>query len=126
MTDLYVFSKMENEIIGGEDSNESEGGEEFEEQLVVGGLSVSELLKRKSNNINDSKLYSFFDNLAVPIGLSCYNESNNESTKLSENGQKEYINDGVIKDDLFDRLFKLSSINLTRGKARKTRKKIPQ
>jgi hypothetical protein len=123
MTDLYVFSKMENEIIGGEDSNESEGGEE---QLVVGGLSVSELLKRKSNNINDSKLYSFFDNLAVPIGLSCYNESNNESTKLSENGQKEYINDGVIKDDLFDRLFKLSSINLTRGKARKTRKKIPQ
>jgi hypothetical protein len=124
MTDLYVFSKMENEIIGGEDTSNT--SEDVESSIIVGGLSVSELLKRKSNNITDSKLYSFFDNLAVPIGLSCFRESNNESAKLSENGQKEYINDGVIKDDLFDRLFKLSSINLTRGKARKTRKKIPQ
>jgi hypothetical protein len=62
----------------------------------------------------------------VPIGLTCYkNDDVTEKNDLSD-GQKEEYNDGVIKGDLFDRLFNLSSINLARGKARKTRKKIPQ
>jgi hypothetical protein len=117
MTDLYVFSKMDMAELNG-------GGESLEEepQIIVGGLSVSELLKRKSNDLSDSKLYSFFENLAIPIGLSCYKNDIERSYAYDEKGES---NDGVIKNDLFDRLFNISSINLARGKARRTRKKIP-
>lgn len=121
MTDLLVFSKMETaEIHGGSPDENSFDGQE---QTVVGGLSVTGLLKRKKNDLSDSKLYSFFENLAVPIGLTCYKDDNDTH---SAEWQREEVNDGVIKSDLFDRLFDMSSINLTRGKARKTRKKIPQ
>ena len=129
MTDLLVFSKMG---IEGGDVHEGENEDEYEnspedenereQPTVVGGLSVTGLLKRKKNDLTDSKLYSFFENLAVPIGLTCYRDKNEGG---STDGQKDEFNDGVIKSDLFDRLFNMSSINLTRGKARKTRKKIP-
>jgi hypothetical protein len=124
MTDLLVFSKMETaEIHGGSPDENSFDGQE---QTVVGGLSVTGLLKRKKNDLSDSKLYSFFENLAVPIGLTCYKDDNDRHSVDEIKGQREEVNDGVIKSDLFDRLFNMSSINLTRGKARKTRKKIPQ
>jgi len=132
MTDLLVFSKMGTEgFFGGENGgkndgvheDENDGVHEDEQPIVVGGLSVTGLLKRKKNDLTDSKLYSFFENLAVPIGLTCYRDENEGG---STDGQKDEFNDGVIKSDLFDRLFNISSINLTRGKARKTRKKIPQ
>jgi len=130
MTDLLVFSKMGIEG-GGENGGKNDGEDDGvhedengrEQPIVVGGLSVTELLKRKKNDMSDSKLYSFFENLAVPIGLTCYRDENEGG---STDGQKDEFNDGVIKSDLFDRLFNMSSINLTRGKARKTRKKIPQ
>jgi hypothetical protein len=122
MTDLLVFSKMGIEG-GGENEGEHDDENEREQPIVVGGLSVTGLLKRKKNDLTDSKLYSFFENLAVPIGLTCYRDENEGG---STDGQKDEFNDGVIKSDLFDRLFNMSSINLTRGKTRKTRKKIPQ
>ena len=112
---------MNNEIIGGESNIEESSS--ADEPIVVGGLSVSELLKRKSNELTDSKLYSFFDNLAVPIGLTCFKPV--EQGRIEEMNE-DNMNSGVIQNDLFDRLFNLSSISLSKGKARKTRKKIPQ
>lgn len=135
MTELYVFSSKE--IQG--DNHEIQGGGEGEGELqdyhieghnemsdkIVGGLSVSALLKKKPNDLNDSALYSFFDNLAIPIGLSYFPDMH-ECDPNYQDSKKEEINDGVISDSLYDRLFHLSITNLHRGKARRTRKKIPQ
>ena len=125
MTDLLVFSKMGIEG-GGENEGEHDDENEREQPIVVGGLSVTGLLKRKKNDLTDSKLYSFFENLAIPIGLTCYKDDNVVNGGSSDGQNEEEFNDGVIKSDLFDRLFNMSSINLTRGKTRRTRKKIPQ
>jgi hypothetical protein len=124
MTDLLVFSKMENDTIIGGSQEESIDG--INEQIFVGGLSVTGLLKKNKNDISDSKLYSFFENLAVPIGLTCYKNDIVSKDGLRDGEKEDEFNDGVIKSDLFDRLFNMSSINLARGKARRTRKKIPQ
>jgi hypothetical protein len=144
MTDLYIFSggnqDTKNELMSGEENIYDKKEETEEEQPIIGGLSVSKLLKRKSNELNDSKLYSFFDNLAVPIGLACFTHSIDEHRNLSFGGQGIFsegdcknfdqgsteMNDGVIQNNLFDRLFNLSSIPLSKAKSRRTRKKIPQ
>jgi hypothetical protein len=125
MTELLVFSKMDNDPITG--GSQKDSINETNEQTFVGGLSVTGLLKKKKNDMRDSKLYSFFENLAVPIGLTCYKDDIvSTDGHLRDDENKEESNDGVIKSDLFDRLFNMSSINLARGKARRTRKKIPQ
>jgi hypothetical protein len=128
MTDLLIFSKIDTDEINGGSPEESidqsiDTQQELDNKTLVGGLSVTGLLKKKKNDITDSKLYSFFENLAVPIGLTCYKEADEGG---STDGQTDELNDGVIKGHLFDRLFNMSSINLARGKARRTRKKIPQ
>jgi hypothetical protein len=125
MTELYVFS--ENIKTGGnmlENGTLENETDEKPDEIIVGGLSITGLLQKKPDQLNDSKIYSFFDNLAVPLGLHCFHDT----TESSQRDNKEDTDDeGVIKNDIYDRLFYQSAKdvgNSTTSKKRNTRKKI--
>lgn len=118
MTDLYVFSnKIEEEITGGS----SFDPELEEESFYGGGVSVSKWFKTTENVLNDSQTYSFFDNLAIPIGLHCF-QPNEPSTYEEEDKDGEQ---DVIQDNTYDRLFYLSAkdVGSSSRNKRRTRKK---
>jgi len=119
MTELYVFSN--NETNGGGDVTD-EMENELKPDSIGGGVSVSEWFKTTENVLKDSQTYSFFDHLAIPIGLHCF-QPNQPSTYEDEDKDGEQ---DVIKDNIYDRLFYLSAKNIgsSSTKKRTTRKKI--
>ncbi len=119
MTDLYVFSnegmKEDDSVLGGGVPDTDT------ESFFGGGVSVSKWFQKTENVLNDSQTYSFFDHLAIPIGLHCF-QPNEPSTYEEEDKEEEQ---DVIKDNIYDRLFYLSAkdVGASSTKKRTTRKK---
>ena len=111
MTELYVFSNdaQENTL----DQKVDEG-----EPMKGGGVNISKWFQRKSNVLSDSQQYSFFDHLAIPLGLQCFHTDSARTEEKS--GEEE---ETPIQDHVFDRLFFLSAKETPDSKKRNTRKK---
>jgi hypothetical protein len=112
MTELYVFSNdsQENSLI--------QEGNEREEPMKGGGISITKWFQQKTDVLNDSQQYSFFDHLAIPLGLQCFHT---DSLPFNEKSIDE--EDEPIQDHVFDRLFFLSAKETSDSKKRTTRKK---
>ena len=96
----------------------SESVEEDRDESIVGGMSVADYL-RKRQPLSDSKSYTFFSDLVVPVGL-LYQPAR-EETNLSEEDEL----DEISHCEKFERLFQLTAKDLGKSNtARKTRKKI--
>jgi hypothetical protein len=88
MTDLFMF---ENRQIGTES-----------EPLIVGGSSISNMLKKSKNILDvEGSLFTRFKNLVVPIGLQMYPVSVNEDEGFFDNLDES----PCIDTQKFDQLF---------------------
>lgn len=82
---------------------------EFDESIMGGGYSISDLLN-VSDTLGGGGNPSVFADLQIPLGLHYADEAASNFYKA--------INSSVIEDDLFDKLFDLVSKN----KSKETRK----
>lgn len=97
-------------VVGGEKQSESE--------QYIGGTSVADYFQ-KLQPLKDSKSYSFFNDLIIPVGL-LYQPMKEEGSILKEEDEEE-----ASYCENYDRLFYLSGKDLGKSNtARKTRKKI--
>jgi hypothetical protein len=117
MTDIYKF---ENREIS-ENLPQINGFDEQVEQVIVGGMSVSTILKKSKKTIDiDSVLFNRFTNLVVPLGLQFCNILPDEEEAYNEIK-------GLIDNKKFDQLFysvgKDLGISKTRTYKNKTSKK---
>ena len=102
--------------VGGE---ERSGVGEDNRKEYIGGMSVTDYLQ-KLQPLKDSKSYSFFNDLIVPVGL-LYQPTREEETRLVKDENEEEAS----YCENYDRLFYLSGKDLGKSNtARKTRKKI--
>ena len=103
------------------DEDETMNPEGLNETIITGGMGVAEYFCKRQPK-SDSKLYSVFNDLVVPIGLTY--QSVCETYQIKD---EETDGDDESHCANFDKLFFMSAKDLGKSKnARKTRKKIPQ
>jgi len=99
-------------VVGGEERSESE--------QYIGGTSVADYFQ-KLQPLKDSKSYSFFNDLIIPVGLLYQPMKEEDETRLVKDENEEEAS----YCENYDRLFYLSGKDLGKSNtARKTRKKI--
>jgi len=87
MTDLLMFENRKNN--------------EDEQQIIIGGASVSTILKNNKNILDvEGSLFTRFTNLVVPIGLQLYPVVINEEENEMDNNEIQSID-----TKKFDQLF---------------------
>jgi len=97
MSDLMIFENRKSLDNGGESSLDNGS-----EPLVIGGTSVSSMLKKNKNILDvEGALFTRFNNLVVPIGLQLY--------PVGVDDDKDYIHENMdehaIDSKRFDELF---------------------
>lgn len=103
-------------VVGGE---ERSGVDNRKEEQYIGGTSVADYFQ-KLQPLKDSKSYSFFNDLIIPVGL-LYQPTKEDETRLVKDENEEEAS----YCENYDRLFYLSGKDLGKSNtARKTRKKI--
>jgi len=107
MTDLMIFENIGGTMDNGGESSLDNGNNREPlvigtEPLVIGGTSVSSMLKKNKNILDvEGALFTRFNNLVVPIGLQLY--------PIGIDDDKEYIHENMdehaIDSKRFDQLF---------------------
>ena len=96
---------------------------EFDDKIMSGGYSISDLLNSNNHSMEGGGESSIFTDTQIPLGLYC------DDTKLVSDFYK-VVKSSTIDDDLFDKLFDMVSKTKNKGTRKeqankhKTTKKI--
>ena len=97
------------------------GGYNVESHMLQKGIPPMQTFNLSQNGGKDDKVYSGFENLAIPAGLYYITQPGSKKHKYTDqqNYNKEHV---PLSDDIFDKLFEM--IEYDDKRKRKTKKQI--